>query len=99
MTDPAWPIVGELNGTETVTIPRAVYEGLLQRALKTPVLDLSGRRSKARLARDTEVALFVNSCLAQQMIYADIRQACITRFGEARAPSSQALSRWFRSQL
>jgi hypothetical protein len=94
-----WPIIGELDGTETVTIPRAVYEGLLQQALKKPILDPSGRRSNARLARDREVALFVDSCIEQRKTYSSIRAACIARFGAARTPSPQAISRWFRNRL
>lgn len=98
--DTPWPIVGELDGAEVVTIPRAVYEGLLQRSLKAPSLEPGGRRSKARLARDQEVALFVDACLAEQkMTYAEIVDACTARFGAARTPSSQAVSRWFRSRL
>ena len=87
----SWPIVGDLDGVEVVTIPRAVYDGLL--LLQTR---LKGQRPKARLDRDKEVGQFVDCCLEEQMIYADIRAACIERFGAARAPSPQALSRWFR---
>lgn len=95
-----WPVVGEIDGVEVVTIPRTVYEGLLQRSLKMPALEPGGRRSKSRLARDQEVALFVDGCLAEQrMTYAEITAACAARFGADRAPSPQALSRWFRARL
>lgn len=97
---PQWPLFGEIDGVEVVTIPRAVYDGFLQQALKAPVLTPCGLRSKSRLARDKEVAAFVDDCLAaQKMTYAEIKSAVTARFGADRAPSIQALSRWFRSRL
>jgi hypothetical protein len=100
MTDQQqWPVIGEMAGVEVVTIPRAVYEGLLQRALNKPSLDPSGRRDRSRIGQDQELALLVDACLDQRMIYSAVRAACIERFGIARAPSVQAISRWFRNRL
>lgn len=54
-------------------------------------------RSRSKLYRDPEVEAFVKECLlVKRMIYTDIHNACVERFGAARAPSRSAVGRYFQ---
>jgi hypothetical protein len=61
--------------------------------------DRPTRRPTSRIARDRQMAAFVDSALERMLTYAAIHAECVERFGRARTPSPSAIARYAARQL
>ncbi|WP_156648562.1 hypothetical protein [Methylobacterium sp. Leaf108] len=99
------PVRVTVSGVDVVTIPAAHYVELLdcQRQLAAHKADkpavLKPRRvqidTRSRLFDDPEVTDFLLDIMGTMRL-TEARQACISKFGEQRAPSRAAIGRFWQ---
>ncbi|RYB02030.1 hypothetical protein [Lichenibacterium ramalinae] len=90
------PFFATLGGEPVAVLPLDEYRRLVQAALDgvaprrtappKPALK-ANTRPVSTIERDAEVAAFLRDLFGQHKTVAELRAACIERFGEARTPS------------